>query len=347
MQYAGRVAWFQILVRGTNCLGDAVMTLPALRMIRARFPEARITLLARGWVAGLYRREPCADEVLLVPETWRGILRLTRGLRGRRFDAAFLLPNSFKSALIARMAGAARRIGYDRDGRRFLLTDPIPRPKPGETPPHERFYYLEMLRRAGFLEELPPAEPILLAGVEQAREAGCELFRRMGLEGPVIGISPGAQNSRAKQWLPERFVESALRIAAALGGSVAIFGSPGERALCQALAEAVRRAGPRVLNLAGETTLERFIELAAACRVFLTNDAGAMHVASALAVPTVAIFGPTDFVATAPAGPFSRIVREPVECSPCMLRDCPIDHRGMTRVSAEQVAEVALELVKS
>jgi heptosyltransferase-2 len=334
------------LVRGTNWLGDAVMSLPALRAIRARFPEARITLLARGWVAGLYRRESCADEVVVVPETWRGIVQVTRKLRRQRFDAAFLMPNSFKSALVACLAGAGRRIGYDRDGRRVLLTDPIPPPKPGETPPHERFYYLEMLRRAGFLANLPPAEPILLDGAEQAREAGAELFRRMGLAGAVVGISPGAQNSRAKQWLPERFVESAVRVAGALGGAVAIFGSAGERALCQALAEAVRHAGPQVLNLAGETTLERFIELVAACRVFLTNDAGAMHVASALGVPTVAVFGPTDFVATAPAGPLSRIVREPVECSPCMLRDCPIDHRCMTAVSAERVAEVALELVR-
>ena len=127
---------------------------------------------------------------------------------------------------------------------------------------------------------------------------------------------------------------------------IAIFGSAAERALCREMAEAVRRAGVQVLSLAGETTLAQFIELAAACRVFLTNDAGAMHVASALGVPTVAIFGPTDFVATAPAGPASRIVRAGVHCSPCMLRDCPIDHRCMTSVTAEQVAETALELVK-
>jgi len=166
------------------------------------------------------------------------------------------------------------------------------------------------------------------------------------MKGPVVGLSPGAQNSRAKQWLPERFVESAVRVAAALSGGVAIFGSAAERELCQAMAEAVRRAGVQVLSLAGETTLAQFIELAAACRVFLSNDAGAMHVASALGVATVAIFGPTNFVATAPAGPLWRMVREPVECSPCMLRDCPIDHRCMTAITAERVAETALELVK-
>jgi heptosyltransferase-2 len=333
MQYAGRVAWAKILVRGTNWLGDAVMSLPALRALRQSCPEARITVLARGWVADLYRREPCADEVLLA-------------LGKEHFDAAILLPNSFRTALDARMAGIPRRIGYDRDRRGFLLTDRIAPPKPGETPPHERFYYLELLRRAGILDALPPAKPILLHAAEEARRAGLEVFDWMGMKGPVVGVSPGAQNSRAKQWLPERFVESSVRVAAALGGGVAIFGSAAERGLCQAMAAALRRSGVQVLSLAGETTLAQFIELAAASRVFLTNDAGAMHVASALGVPTVAVFGPTDFAATAPAGPVWRIVREPVACSPCMLRDCPIDHRCMTAITAERVAETALELVK-
>ncbi len=333
------MAWAKILVRGTNWLGDAVMSLPALRALRQRCPQARITLLARGWVADLYRREPCADEVLIEPQKWGA-------LRRRRFDAAILLPNSFKTALDARLAGIPRRIGYNRDRRGFLLTDPIPPPEPGETPPHERFYYLELLRRAGLLDALPPAEPILLHGAEEARRAGFALFEQMGMKGPVVGVSPGAQNSRAKQWIPQRFVESSVRAAATLGGGVAIFGSAAERGLCQAMAEAVRRTGVQVLGLAGETTLAQFIELAAACRVFLTNDAGAMHVASALGVPTVGVFGPTDYEATAPAGPVSLIVREPVECSPCMLRDCPIDHRCMTGITAERVAETALELLK-
>jgi heptosyltransferase-2 len=340
------VAWAKILVRGTNWLGDAVMSLPALRAIRQRFPEARIALLVREWVADLYRGEPFADEILIEPLSWLGRARLARALRRQAFDAAILLPNSFQAALVVRMAGIPRRIGYNRDGRGLLLTDAIERPRRGDTPPHERFYYLELLRRAGILDELPPAEPILLNCAAEARRAGCELFHQMGMAEPVIGVSPGAQNSRAKQWPPERFVESALRTCSKLGGSIAVFGSIRERALCRGVGEAVRRAGAQVLSLAGETTLARFIELTAACRVFLTNDSGAMHVASALAVPTIAIFGPTDWVATAPAGPLSRIVRQPVECSPCMLRDCPIDHRCMAGVPASRVAEAALELVK-
>ncbi len=340
------VAWAKILIRATNWLGDAVMSLPAVRAVRERFPEAHIAVLARGWVAELYRREPCVNEVIQTAETWTGRIRLARRLRGQGFDAAILLPNSFESALVAWMARIPHRIGYDRDRRGRLLTDAIARPGPGEIPAPERFYYLELLRRAGVIDALPHETPIVLAGIEEARRNGLCLFARMGFERPVVGVSPGAQNSRAKQWLPERFVESALRVSGALDGAIALFGSARERDLCQAMAEAIRREGRPVLNLAGETSITAFIELTSACRVFLTNDSGAMHVASAAAVPTVAVFGPTEFFATAPAGPRSVIVREAVDCSPCMLRDCPIDHRCMTAVTSERVAATALELLK-
>jgi heptosyltransferase-2 len=340
------VAWSNILVRAANWVGDAVLSLPALRAIREHNPQAHIAVLARPWVAGLYRREPFCDEHIPAPRTLAGRLRLTRSLRKRRFDAAILLPNSFEAALIARLAGIPQRIGYDRDGRGFLLTAAIPPPQAGEIPRHESFYYLELLRRAGIIPELPPAAPILLGGAEEARRIGRERFAAMGFRQPVVGISPGAENSRAKQWLPERFVETATQLAASLGAAVALFGSPSEQTLGRLLAEQLRRSGCRVLNLAGETTLEQFVEMAAACRVFLSNDSGAMHVASALGVPTVVVFGPTDWIATAPAGPFAHIVRQPVECSPCMLRDCPIDHRCMKAVTSEQVAQAALELVK-
>ncbi len=330
----------RVLVRGTNWLGDAVMTLPALRAVRARYPEAHITVMARPWVAGVYRREPGVDEVIAAPETWMSRVRRLR------FDAAILFTNSFDSALTAWLGGVPRRIGYDRDGRRLLLTDPIPCPKAGEIPRHERFFYLELLRRAGIIDRLPDDEPILIHAAAQSRCSGLRLLANMGFEVPAVGVSPGAQNSRAKQWPPERFVEAALLVAKAIQGGIVLFGSARERPLCHVMAAAIRKTGVPVLSLAGETTLDQFLDLAAACRVFLTNDSGAMHAASALAVPTVAIFGPTDYIATAPAGPVSRLVREPVECSPCMLRDCPIDHRCMTAVSPERVAETALDLLK-
>ena len=333
-----------ILVRATNWVGDAVMSLPALRALRQRFPQAQISILAKPWVADLYRREHVCNS--LIPYTARTLgekLAAARALRPMRFDTAILLQNAFEAAAIAYLAGVAERIGYARDGRALLLTRAIPVPKAGEIPRHESFYYLEMLRRAGIIGELPQNDAIRLEGAPAACSAGLDRFRQLGLAEIVIGVSPGAAYGTAKRWLPERFADSANRLATELGASVAIFGSKDERALCESVAASITT---HVRNFAGETTLAEFIDLAAACRVYLTNDSGAMHIASALGVPTVAVFGATDDVATGPTGPLAKVVREQVECSPCLKRECPIDHRCMTRVSAKRVADAALELLK-
>src|SRR5262249_25677544 len=205
------------------------------------------------------------------------------------------------------------------------------------------FYYLELLRRAGLLESFPVADCIRLDGAVDARAAGESHLARLGVVRPAVGISPGAAYGNAKRWLPDRFAGVAEQIGAE---TVLLFGSAGERALCDTVADSLIHAGVPVHNLAGETSLREFIDLAAACRLFLTNDSGAMHVASALGVPTVAIFGATDDTTTGPTGPLARVVREHVECSPCLLRECPIDHRCMTRVSSDRVAGIAARLLK-
>ncbi len=348
---APAVNYDRILVRATNWVGDAVMSLPALRALRDRFPKAHIAILARPWVADLYGREPFCDELIAYraqpgARDWRAKWRAARGLRTGQFDCAVLLPNSFEAAMVAWLARIGERIGYSRDGRGWMLTRAVAVPKRGEIPRHERFYYLELLRWAGILEAMPSSDIIRLEGAAVAREAGKHRLATLGLREPVVGVSPGAAFGRAKQWLPERFAEAAAYVAQEIGGTVALFGSNAERELSEiVLAELVRR-GSTARNLAGETRLGEFIDLAAASRVFLTNDSGAMHIASALGVPTVAVFGATDPEATGPAGPLARVVREPVECSPCLLRECPIDHRCMTRVEARRVADAALELLK-
>jgi heptosyltransferase-2 len=341
------VPYRRILVRATNWVGDAVMSLPALRALRERFPQAEIAILAKPWVADLYRREPFCDQ--LIPYTAQDLpakMRAARELRPLGFDCAILLQNAFEAALVAFVARIPERIGYARDGRSLLLTRAIEVPAAGEIPLHERFYYLEMLRRAGIIDKTEN-DRIQLDGAAAARVAGIERFAAIGFDGPVIGVSPGAAFGTAKRWLPERFAEAASRVAQELGGSVAIFGSASERELCDSVAQAI--AGPLKIptkNYAGETTLTEFIELAAACRVYLTNDSGAMHIASALGVPTVAVFGATNDITTGPTGAHARVVREKVECSPCLRRECPIDHRCMTRVDAARVAQTAFDLLK-
>ncbi|MGH9558509.1 MAG: lipopolysaccharide heptosyltransferase II [Bryobacteraceae bacterium] len=334
----------RILVRATNWVGDAVMSLPALRAIRDRFPQAEIAILAKPWVADLYRREPFCDR--LIPYTaadFGSKWRAARDLRRDTFDCAILLQNAFEAAAVAFAAGIPERIGYARDGRSALLTRAITVPRAGEIPRHERFYYLELLRRAGMIDAIDHCDSIRLDGASAAREAGLDRFRALGMDSQVVGVSPGAAFGSAKRWLPERFAEAAGRIANELGAEIAIFGSKAERALCASVALAI---SVPARNFAGETTLAEFIELAAACRVYLTNDSGAMHIASALGVPTVAVFGATDDSATGPTGPLARVIREPVDCSPCLKRECPIDHRCMTRVDAPRVAQAALDLMK-
>jgi heptosyltransferase-2 len=341
----------RILIRATNWVGDAVMSLPAIRTVRHKYPQAEIVVLARPWVGDLYAREKSINRVLSYQPAG-GARELTAkwrvavDLRREAFDCAILLQNAFEAAAVAYLAGIPRRIGYARDGRGWLLTDSIPVPRPGEIPRHERFYYLELLKRAGIVESIPPTPAIRLDGSELAAQQGLERFTHLGISHPVVGVSPGAAYGGAKRWPAERFAETARQLEETLGGSVVLFGSAAERPLCEAVAETMRSSGSSAYNLAGQTTLGEFVELAAACRLFVTNDSGAMHIASALGVPTVAVFGATDDATTGPTGEMARVVRQQVECSPCLLRECPIDHRCMTRVTSERVAVEALAVLR-
>lgn len=342
----------RLLIRATNWVGDAVMSLPAIRAAAARYPGAQVTVLALPWVAELYEREGAVDEVIPyeAPRGARGWVKkwgMARRLAERRFDVALILANSFDSALAPWLAGIPRRIGYGRDGRSLLLTEAITPPRRGEIPRHESYYYLELLRRAGWLGELPGEVTIRLEGAAAAAAEGRALFAGRGMSGRVMGISPGAAYGTAKRYPAGRFAAAAAEVLLRVGGgSVAVFGAAGEKAVCGEVVAALGERGVAAVNLAGATTLREFIQLAAACFLFLTNDSGSMHIASALGVPTVAVFGATDHVGTGPTGELARVVRRDVACSPCLLRECPIDHRCMTGVTPEMVAEAALTLVK-
>ena len=332
----------RILIRATNWLGDAVMSLPAIRAVRANFKTSEINLLAIPSVAALYERESCVDKVIIYNrDRWQ----TAKALRGRRFQMGILFPNSFDSALLFRMAGVRQIVGYDRDMRRLLLTHPVS--VPTWKVKHERFYYLDLLQGARLIDGYHGAdEPIRLECATEAAAAGRQFFGEQGATFPVIGISPGAAYGGAKRWLPERFAQSAAALVS-WGGTVALFGSANDSGACLDVEETLKARSVPVINLCGKTTLHQFIDLAAACSVFLTNDSGSMHVASALGVPTVAVFGATNPKATGPAGPHNIIVQHKVECSPCLKRECPIDHLCMQGVTSEQVVAAATSLVQS
>lgn len=331
----------RLLIRTPNWVGDALLSLPAVGEIRRRFPAAHVAVLARPHVAGLYAA-PLVDEV--IPYTpasgWRGLAarwRFARSLVRWHFDTAILLQNAHEAAVVAWLARIPVRIGYDRASRGRWLTHAIPVPRPGDIPSHQRYYYLELLRRAGLIDTLPDAAPTLLAPPALTADGA-------RLDGLWLGVAPGSANGTAKRWLPDRFADAATAAARATGAQVAVFGSAEERDLCEQVAARIREQGLGVTNFSGETTVADFVALAGGCAAMLSNDSGAMHVAAALGVPAVAVFGPTDPAAT---GAAARIVREPVDCGPCLRHECPLDHRCMTAVSADRVAAELIEVLQA
>lgn len=321
----------RILVRAPNWVGDVVLALPALRDLRRAFPKARLTVLARPWVSGLYGAVPEVDALLHS----RGHRADVAALRDR-FDIAVLLPNSFGTAFTAWRAGIAERWGYATDGRGFLLTRgcPVPIAVRGRSQVH---YYRAMIEGLGLPTDGPP-DASLACPPAWSDEAAALL----GGEGPWIGVNPGAFYGTAKRWIPERFAAVADIVARRMGGRVVIVGGAAERPLGEAVA-AQLRAPVRVL--AGETTLAALVGVLSRLRLLLTNDSGPMHLAAALGTPLVAVFGSTDGSETAPIGRQARVVRQPVRCAPCLLRECPIDHRCMTGVDTARVSEAALALI--
>ncbi len=334
----------KILVRATNWVGDAVMSVPALEAFRACWRDAEIAILAAGHVAGLYRGQRFADRIIVMDGgALRGrtlaVERLAAGLRSERFDLGILLPNSFASAWLAWRAGIAERVGYARRVRSWLLTRPIVPPAAGEAPAHESYYYLELARRAGWLERLPEVSKACLSVSSESRKRARETLARAvgegnGMRGPRIALAPGAANSRAKCWPAERYAELADRLVAEFDAAVVLFGTASEREVARRIRTLMRH---RPIDLAGQTTIEELPALLAVCDLFVGNDSGAAHVAAAVGVPAIVIFGPTDPERTRPLGPHAVVLREAVSCSPCHLRDCPVDHRCMGWVGVEKV----------
>lgn len=339
----------KILVRATNWIGDAVMSLPALESLRSRFPEAEIVVLSKPWVSELYWRHPAVTRQIVYDPSAehrgaRGFWRLVEQVRAEHFDAAILFQNAFHAAWVAWLARIPVRVGYDRDGRSGLLTEAVQSPPPAAYG-HQAYYYLELLFRAGLIEKPEPVKEIRV-GLERREETwAAKHLDALGLRGPrfLVGLNPGASFGPAKRWLPERFADLADRLIGALHADVLIFGSREQRSLAETIASEMEHTP---LILAGETTLRQFMALLARCRLVVTNDSGPMHLAAALGVPLVAIFGSTNERTTGPVSARARVVSQHVPCSPCGLRECPIDFRCMTGVSVAEVYRVALELVK-
>ena len=313
---------FRILIRGSNWLGDSIITVPAVRAIKAGRPDARIIIISPEKIAPVWKLVPDVDEVLPLKSgsLWSAV-KLVR--RQPAFDVAILFPNSLRTALEVWLAGIPRRVGYPGHQRQWFLNQVVveePRTGPIQ---HQVYRYLRLARELGGPNE-PPESRLFLPRM------------RMNGAPAKLGLCPGAEYGPAKRWLPERFAEAALAIAQERPVQWIIFGTAADAERGAAIEAAL---GASCINRIGKTSLEELASELRECALLLTNDTGTMHLATLLGIPVVSIFGSTEPRLTGPLGTGHTVIRHQVECSPCFLRECPIDFRCMKAVGVEEVVQ--------
>ena len=339
----------RVVVRGTNWVGDSVMTLPALRALRRVLPEAKITLVVRPSARGMFADVDFVDEVLTYDRrnVWSVIPQI-KEWRRRKFDLALLFQNAFEAALIPALAGVPLRLGYATESRQALLTHPLQLPD-WRSSRHEVFYYLYLVTALEQMlfgtSEICESDPDASLQISDVRRNEAEsLLRTYGVrEGaPVVVLCPGSINSRAKRWPAEAYAALADRLIASKR-QVVLIGSANEVDVSN---EVTSHMQQQPIVLTGKTSLDEITALLSLVDLVVTNDTGPAHVAAALGRPTLVIFGPTNPLTTRPFAPEAEILRHPPDCAPCMLRDCPIDHRCMTAITVDEVFEHSQALLK-
>lgn len=328
----------RVVLFAPNWLGDAVMAMPAIADVRRALPEATIDLAAKRSVL------PLAE---LVPGVAGGVEVTDRkstsaALKAARYDLAVLFPNSFNTALTARMAGIPERWGYRHEGRGPLLTKAVWPP----TRVHQVNFYQQLTTSLGI--PAGPSIPRLEVG-DSLRERGADLLAGHGWDrvSPLVAIAPGAAFGGAKRWPADRFAAVMTALAASTASTASpSTGGPGVRAVLigapadvPAVNDVMRLAsGAKAITVAGQTTLTELAAVLSMCRHLVTNDSGAMHLAAALGIDVTAVFGPTNEAETCPRGSGRlTVVHSDVWCRPCMLRECPLTHRCMRRIEPDAV----------
>lgn len=347
--------WPRVLVRGVNWIGDAVMSMPAVQRLRELHPHAHIVLLCPAKLHDLWSHNPYLNEVIPVGDKID-----IDALRREEFDLAVVFPNSIRSALECWRARIPRRVGFAGQWRRFLLTDIVAQPRgevaidatmdvDGRTITRKVFFsmrhqahrYLDLVSYLGGNREL--CRPKIFLSHEDLPPL-TKFFRDDGR--PLVAICPGAEYGPAKRWMPTRFAEVAKRVAQQVDCRWLLVGGRADAEIARGVADALAAAHLEpntIVNVAGQTTLAELCGLFKCCKLVMTNDTGPMHIASALGVPLIAIFGSTSPELTGPLSDRATVIRQPVECSPCFLRECPIDFRCMTRISIDQVVDAVLK----
>jgi len=330
----------RIVVRMANWIGDAVMNIGLLAALRDTFPQAHIVAVARRGPAIVLEHQPHLDEVhVLDDRSHAGRRAFQQWLAREKFDASFIIPNSWRAALPFWRAGIPVRVGTTRNLRSVLFTHPIPF-LPEDLHQHEVLTTRLLISPWRDPESLP--RPVLTLGITAEERAWAdEYVTRIAGDGPLACLNPGAAFGGAKRWPPERYAAVGEAILNDIGMSVFVQAGPGEEDMAR---EVCNATDAPLHNASGELTLRHLMAVLERCSMLVTNDSGPMHIAAALGTPTVAIFGSTDPVNTAPWASRAIVVQHRVPCSPCHLRNCPIDHRCMTGVSVEDVLAKVREL---
>ena len=336
----------RVLVKEVNWLGDLVISLPALRAIRAAFANSTLTVMVKRELASFFEGMNWVDEV--IPYTVR---RRVRGLRDRReiigkirerrFDLAILFPNSFESALWVTLGGVPRRAGFNTDHRSAMLTHSAT-PVGDALNGHQRGYWLAMIRETMGIMPAAGAEEMKLEAAKPHWEKmrAWVAANRIGPDAPLIAIAPAAAYGPAKEWPLVRYAALIDLLSEQGGAECVLVGAPSERDLCARVA-ATTRTNPMIA--AGQTNIGELIALLSLCDGFAGNDSGAMHLAAALAIPTVGLFGSTNPERTGPGGPRAAVIYHKLECSPCLQRTCRFGHYNCLREITPP--EVARQLV--
>ena len=319
---------FRILIRSSNWLGDAVMSVPAVRAIKKGRPDAHVTILAPKKIAPMWKLVPEVDEILSLPN--KSLFSAVR-LIGQQepFDAAILFPNSLRVALEAWRV--PRKVGYRGHARAWLLNQIVREPRRPGPLEHHATRFLRIADDCG-------------ADIDRMRDTNRASPQTVKVsDQKFLGLCPGAEYGPAKRWLPERFAEAAAAISAQSKTKWILFGTEKDKAIGETIATAL---GDNCSNRIGQTTLDELIEELRGCRALLTNDTGTMHLAALLGVPVVAVFGSTEPALTGPLGNGHTILRHHVECSPCFLRECPIDFRCMKEIAVPEVVNAVMSILR-
>jgi heptosyltransferase-2 len=326
---------FRILIRSSNWLGDAVMSVPAVHAIKKGRPDVHVTIAAPDKIAPMWKVIPEVDAIIPLPEG--SLLPVVRLLRQQMpFDVAILFPNSLRVALETWLSGIQRRVGYCGHWRSWLVNQVVREARKPGPPEHHSLRFLRIARECG-AETCERRWPLLIAHTSRSNQ-----LSTLNSQPLKIGLCPGAEYGPAKRWLAERFAEAAAKITAQSSAQWILLGTKNDAAIGEQIAAAI---GDHCVNRIGQTTLEQLIDELRQCRLLLTNDTGTMHLAALLGVPVVAIFGSTEPRLTGPLGNGHIILRHHVECSPCFLRECPIDFRCMKAVIADEVAAAVLSML--